>query len=235
MMCVIVAVVWTAPFLFCFFSVGVPLFCMHRYVWTATFIVAGCLTQNCLLWTTCFARSVIHLILMCIALRVGRCRMYGHSFLFVLPFCFPGTSLLCNFIVIVVIPPWLMILSGLRDEYPYVYIMTRPNNFHHWIMYPLTFAAVTWSSMWSAMPACSWHMLHVRLWPPSLLFSLCLFVAWAHVTCSIIGLPLNRPFDWLIVVHVLLDLKWCLCGFDLPLGWRRDLCTIVHQNIVLLN
>jgi hypothetical protein len=55
------------------------------------------------------------------------------------------------------------------------------------------------------------------------------------VTCSIPGLPSNRSLDWLIVVRVQLDLKWCLCGFDLPLGWRRDLCAIVHQYIALLN
>jgi hypothetical protein len=64
---------------------------------------------------------------------------------------------------------------------------------------------------------------------------LCLFVAWAHVTCSITGLPLNRSLNWLIVTHVLLDLKWCLCGFDLPLGWRQNLCAIVPQNTALLN
>jgi hypothetical protein len=56
---------------------------------------------------------------------------------------FPWHILTCNFIVIIVIPPGLMIRSGLRDQYPYVYIMTCPSNFWHWIMYPLTFTAVT--------------------------------------------------------------------------------------------
>lgn len=93
--CVTVAFVWTTPFWFCFFSVGFPLFCMHWYAWTMTLIVAGCLTQNCLLWITCFTHFVIQLILMCNALRVGRrCRMYSHQFLFMLLICFPGTSLL---------------------------------------------------------------------------------------------------------------------------------------------
>lgn len=170
MMCVTVAIVRTTPFWFCFFSVGFPLFCMHWYAWTMTLIVAGCLTQNCLLWTTCFTHFVIQLILMCNALRVGRrCRMYSHQFLRA-AHLFPRCILTCNFIVIIVIPPGLMILSGLQDQYPYVYIMTCPSNFEHWIMYPLTFTAVTWSSQWSAMPACSWHMLYVRLWPHSLLF-----------------------------------------------------------------
>lgn len=66
-------------------------------------------------------------------------------------------------------------------------------------------------------------------------FFSCLFVAWARVTCNIPGLPSNRSFDRLIVARVLLDLKWCLCGFDLLLGRRRDLCTIVHQYIALFN
>jgi hypothetical protein len=78
-------------------------------------------------------------------------------------------------------------------------------------------------------------MLYARLWPPSLLFFSCLFVAWARVTCSILGLPSDRSLDRLIVVRVLLDLKWCLCGFDLLLGWRRDLCTVVHHYIALFN
>ncbi len=49
----------------------------------------------------------------------------------------------------------------------------------------------------------------------SFVFFSCLFVVWARVTCSIPGLPLDRLLDRLIVACVLLDLKWCLCGFDL--------------------
>jgi hypothetical protein len=50
--------------------------------------------------------------------------MYNHPFLFVLLFCFPSTSLLCNFRVLLVILPSPMSLFGLRDRYPDVYILT---------------------------------------------------------------------------------------------------------------
>jgi hypothetical protein len=56
---------------------------------------------------------------------------------------FPWHILTLQFYCIVVIPPGLMILSGLKGQYPYVYIMTCPSNFEHWIMYPFTFTAVT--------------------------------------------------------------------------------------------
>jgi hypothetical protein len=41
---------------------------------------------------------------------------------------------------------------------------------------------------------------------------LCLFVAQVRANRSIVGLSLNRSLYWLIVAHVLSDLKWCLCG-----------------------
>jgi len=78
------------------------------------------------------------------------------------------------------------------------------------------------------MPACFWHMLYARLWPPSLLFFLCLFVAWARANYSIVGLPLNRSFDSLIVGLKMVSL-WG------PSGWRQDPCAILPQNVALLN
>jgi len=65
--------------------------------------------------------------------------MYDHPFLFMMIFCFPSTSLLCNFRVLLVILPSPMILFGLRDRYPHVHIMTIFTVGLH----PLTFTAAT--------------------------------------------------------------------------------------------